>query len=341
LRIVAGTCLISYRFGSRSWIVPPSSWKASMKNEAMKWGCKRLQFIEVDGQGKTQSAGPAPYLDYRPLTDEERAALVELATPNWLRADLEAKVQEHAAIHLVPDHLHEVRRRKEELLDKTAAAVKERLTAEINYWDHRTEQLKDQELAGKVNAKLNSGLARQRADELTSRLQKRLAELEQERKLSALPPVVLGGAMIVPLGLLCRLRDQPAPPTFAQDTERSEHLAMDAVISAERRLGNVPRDVSAENLGYDVESSIPNTGRLRFIEVKGRIQGATTVTITKNEILTALNKPEDFILAIGLIHGEAVSLRYVRQPFQREPDFGVTSVNYELNELLARAEHPQ
>jgi len=45
-------------------------------------------------------------------------------------------------------------------------------------------QLKDQELAGRINAKLNSGLARQRADELAGRLQKRLTELEQERKLS-------------------------------------------------------------------------------------------------------------------------------------------------------------
>jgi len=30
-----------------------------------------------------------------------------------------------------------------------------------------------------------------------------------------------------------------------------------------------------------------------------------------------------------------------RQPCQREPDFGVTSVNYNFTELLARAEAPQ
>ena len=30
--------------------------------------------------------------------------------------------------------------------------------------------------------------------------------------------------------------------------------------------------------------------------------------------------------------------RYLRQPFQREPDFGVTSVNDDLAELLARGE---
>ncbi len=136
-------------------------------------------------------------------------------------------------------------------------------------------QLKDQELAGRVNAKLNSGLARQRADELAVRLQKRLAELEQERKLSPLPPVVLGGAMVVPVGLLRKLSGEAtAVPTFAQNTERSELLAMNAVMQAERRLGYVPRDVSDQNLGYDVESSVPGSGMLRFIEVKGRVVGA-------------------------------------------------------------------
>ena len=103
----------------------------------------------------------------------------------------------------------------------------------------RAAHLKDQELAGKVNAKLNSGLARQRADELTARLQKRLNELEQERKLSALPPVVLGGALIVPAELLRKLQGKgdTTPPTFAQETEQSERLAMKAVMETERQLG--------------------------------------------------------------------------------------------------------
>jgi hypothetical protein len=30
----------------------------------------------------------------------------------------------------------------------------------------------------------------------------------------------------------------------------------------------------------------------------------------------------------------------VRRPFQREPDFGVTSVNYDFAELLSRATSP-
>jgi hypothetical protein len=259
-----------------------------------------------------------------------------------MRDDLEARAMEHAAIHLVPEHLAEVRRRKEELIDKTIAAVQDRLTKQINYWDHRAAQLKDQELAGRGNAKLNSGLARQPADELTARLQKQLAELEQERKLSPLPPVVLGGALIVPAGLLRRLvgGDASTPPTFAEETERSERLAMAAVMETERRLGFVPVDVSDQNLGYDIESAVPGTGLLRFIEVKGCVRGAKTVTVTRNEILTGLNKPDDFIVAVGLIDGDLVEVRYVRKPFVREPDFGATSVNYDLSELLAQAGEP-
>jgi hypothetical protein len=305
---------------------------------------KRLQFVEITGQGQARSGGYAPFLDYRPLTEQERDAFATFALPDWIRRNLESQALEYAAIHLVPEHLREVRRRKEELITKTLAAVKQRLTTEINYWDHRASRLNERELAGRTNAKLNSGLARQRADELAARLQKRTAELEQERRLSALPPVLLGGALIAPVGLLRRLRGQQfdIPPTFAQETERSEMLAMAAVMRAERELGFEPRDVSEENRGYDVESSIPGTGKLRFIEVKGRVVGARTVTVTKNEILTALNKPEDFFLAIVTIDSNGPTVpQYLRCPFQREPDFGVTSVNYELADLLARAEEPR
>ena len=69
-------------------------------------------------------------------------------------------------------------------------------------------------------------------------------------------------------------------------------------MEVERNLGFEPTDREFEKLGYDIESRIPGTGKLRFIEVKGRVSGAATVTVTKNEILYSLNKPKDFILAI-------------------------------------------
>jgi superfamily II DNA or RNA helicase len=303
---------------------------------------KQMQFVEIDAAGTARAAGYAPYLDYRPLKDEELPLLPQVPEPAWLRNELESKVLEYAIQHLVPAHFDEVRRRKEELVDKTTVAVKDRLTQEIRYWDHRAIELKEQELAGRVNARLNSGLARQRADELAARLQKRLGELEQERKVSPLPPVVSGAALIVPVGLLDRLQPGQArqPPMYAANTKESELRAVATVMDAERGLGFQPKDVSDEKRGYDLESSIPGTGRLRFIEVKGRAAGAKTVTVTKNEILTALNKPEEFILAIVELDGDASRVYYVRKPFQREPDFGVTSVNYAIEDLIRRGEKP-
>jgi len=298
---------------------------------------RRLQFVEIDDQGGVRNAGPAPYLDYRPITDEERAAVADALEAPWLRADLERTVLGYAAEHLVPEHLGEVRRRREEMVGRTLAAVTDRLTKEINYWDHRAATLKEQEQAGKT-PRLNSALAARRADELQVRLQKRRQELEQERQVSPLPPVVVGGALVVPSGLLGPRASSPADP-HALETERVERLAVDAVMDAERALGHEPRDVGKEKLGYDVESAMPG-GRLRFIEVKGRVAGAETVTVTRNEILTALNKPDDFILAIVEVEGTARPPRYVRRPFQREPDFGATAVVYKLGELLERADIP-
>ncbi len=113
---------------------------------------------------------------------------------------------------------------------------------------------------------------------------------------------------------------------------------MEAVAMVERVLGYEPHDVSAERRGYDIESRVPGIGRRRFIEVKGRTAGARTVTVTKNEILTGLNKPDDFILALVEVGDHAGPPRYLRRPSVREPDFGVTSVNDDLPDLLARAE---
>jgi hypothetical protein len=250
---------------------------------------------------------------------------------------LESQVISHAITQLIPRHLEQVRSRREELIDKTLHAVQERLTREINYWDRRAAELRRQEREGRANARLNSALAQQRADDLAARLERRKEELALERQISAAPPVLIGGALIVPLGLLLAERT----PAGIMDTRITEAIAMQAVMEAEIALGNHPRDVSKENLGYDIESLDPQIGRLRFIEVKGRRAGAQTVTITRNEILVGLNQPEQFILALVEVeNAQAKPPRYVRQPFHKEPDFGVTSINYTLPELLSQSTQP-
>jgi len=66
--------------------------------------------------------------------------------------------------------------------------------------------------------------------------------------------------------------------------------------------------------------------------------GARTVTVSKNEILTALNKPEEYILALVEVDGEQTRTSYLRKPFLLKPDFAATSVNYDLATLLNNSE---
>ena len=305
---------------------------------------RRMLYVELDADGATRHVNYAPYLDYRPLAKGEPSVEAIFDRPEcaWITRELEKKAQGHAVVNVVPEHLAEVRGPKLALIAKTEAAVKDRLTKEITYWDHRAEQLKLQEQAGKTGARLNSGEARKRADLLQGRLQKRLEDLKLEAQISPLPPVVLGGMLVVPIGLLMAMTGQAAAYSASPvDTQASAARARAIVMEIERSLGFEPTDREYEKLGYDVESRVPGTGKLRFIEVKGRVTGAPTITVTRNEILYSLNKPEDFILAIvEFLDSDSHRVHYMRQPFQREPDFGVTSVNYNFQELLDRATVP-
>ena len=306
---------------------------------------KRMLYVELCSDGAARHVNYAPYLDFRPLADGEPGVEAILSRPEcaWISRELEQKAQGHAVAHVVPEHLAEIRVPKLKLIAKTEAAVKDRLTKEITYWDHRAEQLKLQEQAGKANAKLNSGEARKRADLLQGRLQKRLEELKLEAQISPLPPVVLGGLLVIPMGLLAAMTGRSIAATTAPaDTQASAARARAVIMKIERDLGFDPTDREFEKLGYDIESRVPGTGKLRFIEVKGRITGAATITVTRNEILYSLNMPDDFILAIvEFTDANSHRVHYLRQPFRREPDFGVTSVNYDFAELLARAEAPR
>lgn len=306
---------------------------------------KQMLYVELDEAGSARHLHYAPYLDYRPLSDSEPKVDALFSRPefSWITRDLEQKALGHAIAEVVPEHLKEVRDRRYAWIEKARAAVKDRLTKEIGYWDHRAEELKIHEQAGRPNARVNSQEARRRADELQGRLQKRMEQLDLEAQVSALPPVALGGLVIVPAGLLAKMTGSSLPVSAqAVDTQAAAARARAIVMEVERSLGFDPSDREFEKLGYDIESREPGTGCLRFLEVKGRVSGAATITVTKNEILYSLNKPDDFILAIvEFLDGGDHRVHYVRRPFQREPDFGVTSVNYDFPELIMRAESPR
>ena len=113
----------------------------------------RLHFVEIDADGQARGTLQGPYLDYAPLATEQAAwlmggaaapsaAAVELtsAIEGWRRRDLEGLALAYAIEHLVPRHVESVREQREALVTKTMAAVQDRLTREIVFWDARAER---------------------------------------------------------------------------------------------------------------------------------------------------------------------------------------------------------
>jgi hypothetical protein len=307
---------------------------------------KRLQFVRVTPDGLAHFAGWAPHLDLEPLASSDQHFIKHILSELWISSGQEQRALALAASTLVPEHYKEVAERRIAHVDKTLAAVHERLTKEIAFWSDRWLKLKEDLEAGK-DVRLNLDNAQRTINDLEGRLESRKKELQSMRHVSNGTPIVLGGALIVPSGLLRKLRGETqAPDAFCADAaarSRIEQLAMEAVRRSEEARGCRVVDVSAQKCGWDITSYLPAVdGKqplARHIEVKGRSKGADTITVTRNEILYALNQADKFHLAIVLVddNEQIDGPHFVANPFDSEPGWGVSSINYHLGDLLARA----
>ncbi len=279
---------------------------------------RRFEFVELDANGNARTAGYAPYLDYRAPSEVERARLAPILEEPWLAQDLDGLAVGHAIEVAVPNHLAEVRARTETRVMKARAAIRERLTKAIAYWDHRAATLREQADAGR-QPRMNPDRAQARADELQLRLRTRMVDLDRDGQLAALPPLVVGGALVIPAALLAS-PDQvppPTPPLFALERAEVERRAVDAVLASEEEIGRIAEEMSHSNPGFDIRSEARD-GTLLFLEVKGRIEGAEQFMVTRNEILHALNVPDAWVLALVEVSTRGAAhdrVRYLRRPF--------------------------
>lgn len=303
---------------------------------------RRLQFVEIDQQGNATHAGWAPHLDLQPIDSADHALMADVLAAHWLNNNLDSVALTHASQQLVPAHYQEVKTRRERQAEKILGAVNERLIKEINYWSDRYIKLTDDVAAGK-QPRLQPDNAKRRVEELTARLEQRKKELNTMANVVSSQPVVIGGALIIPQGLLAQRKGEATFTVDADARWRIEQVAMQAVIAVETRLGHVIKDVSQEKCGWDITSQPPSLdGKLaqaRHIEVKGRAKGQSTITVSRNEIIYGLNQTDQFILAIVIVDGDShQGPYYLKNPFSQEPEFGVASINYDLEDLLSRAE---
>jgi len=106
----------------------------------------------------------------------------------------------------------------------------------------------------------------------------------------------------------------------------------------ERDQGREPEDVSAQNLGFDVRSRDPRTGRKRYIEVKART-GVGSVALTQNEWFKARRFGNDYYLYAVLNAAATPELYIIQNPAAHLQPEEVVEVRYRVGveEILAGA----
>jgi superfamily II DNA or RNA helicase len=301
---------------------------------------KRLQFVSLNKDGGARDEGAAPYLDLRPLTAEESELCKEGLEADWLKQDLLARARAYVSQHLATEHLEEVRHRRLDHIRKVEEEVRVRLKKEIAYWSRRADQHRLNIKAGK-DERLALAQAEERASRLADRLELRLLELKKERDISAASPVIRGGALVIPAGLLASLKGaEVVHDGFAEETEETERLSMDAVMQAERAAGRKPVDVSMHNRGWDIESVTPES-ELLFLEVKGRVVGGREIIVTKNEMLKARNAGDRYHLVyVPIEAGFAGQPLYLNDPARHlwdEGEFRDICRHYAVKDIVALA----
>ncbi len=306
---------------------------------------KRFDFVELRRDTSAASAGPAPYLDYRAPTPEERALLVPLLDEAWLAGGLEQLTVSWAVEHGMSQHLADVQARVRASVERTRAQVRQRLTQEINHWDARHADLLDQQAAGR-QLKIRPETAEKRARDLERRLERRLDDLAADEAVRPLPPVVAGGALVLPQGALVRLAGRGDKPvaTYAKKTAEVDRRAIAAVLAAERALGRQPEEMPHNNPGFDIRS-LTADGHWLFIEVKGRIAGAEDFSVTRNEVLYGKNADRYRLALVRVSPDGAASdeIRYLSDPFKDFSfgDFAADAVRGDWTEMWTRGGSPQ
>ena len=305
---------------------------------------RRYWTVEIPAEGEPEETGAARHHDLRPIEHDERRLVSSPLERTRIDTMLSGPARRFAITDLCGTHLDELRRATEHRVGKVRSAVEQRLQARIRYWDAYQFKARARQSQGtRSKGGFTARHARNFADDLAARLEQRNLELDRELQLSSRPPDIVGGAIVVPQGLLDRLALPPrtTPTVRARDVAEVDRRAVDVVLATERSLGREPKEMPHNNEGYDIESRNPDTGDLYFIEVKGRIEGADTVTVSRSQIIHAQNSPDRFILAVVEVpedRNAQPTVRYVRRPFEGvEVSYWKYSISCALSEFAFEA----
>ena len=304
---------------------------------------RRFQYVEIDRHSDVVDPGSEPYIGYEPISEIQSAQLAGALDLDWADRTAEEAAKSWAIEHLAGPHFEEMSAVTTQRVAKVRAAVRERLEAEIRYWDQQAEELKSRELAGK-KPKISSGRARSRADELEARMARRRLELDLQADLHNNPPTIVGAALVIPQGLLDSIAGHAPPADAVADKMETDRRGVEAVCKAERAIGRNPTPQHHNNPGFDIDSVDPASGVHYFIEVKSHLPQTTEISVSAQQVQKAKSNPERWRLAIASVPEDPnaePTVKYVVEPFRDVTlHFAQTKVPMNVVHLLNSAGDP-
>ncbi|MXY13065.1 MAG: DUF3883 domain-containing protein [Chloroflexi bacterium] len=295
---------------------------------------KRIQYVELLADGTARDPRDTPHLDYEPFPDRKMTRSIADRVATLASASLDEYARSWAIESLSAAHLAECQRAIGDRIAKTRGLVRRRLTDEIR-------QIAAEHAARRRKNPGPSPTRSPRADELETRLIKRERELDREAELISRPPLIRAAAIVVPQNLTSGGEFTSGPQELR---ERTDRLAVEATLAAERRLGREPDEQPHANPGYDILSRDPKDGREFFIEVKGHLPDTSEVSISATQVLHSKSSPERWRLSLVEVPDNDETeprVRYVKRPFEGiKLDSLVAKVQVHVNELESRSEDP-
>ena len=145
-------------------------------------------------------------------------------------------------------------------------------------------------------------------------------EIERERVLTLSTPRFVVAVRVVPAKVT---REE-----MSEDPQ-VEAVGMQMTMEYELSQGREPEDVSSQNLGFDIRSRDPRSGRKRYIEVKARAR-VGPVALTKNEWFKAQRFGGDYYLYVVLNAAIGPELYIIQNPAARLKPEEVVEVRYRV-----------
>jgi len=275
-----------------------------------------FDYVQLAPDGRWQVTVAPPYLDYDPPTPAETGTVAQILTQPWVAENNEAAVKLWAYREGLQPRRAELAQRLTVQAERVRDQVTQRLSAEVNHWWAEYNRLYDQEQSGKIG-RLRARDAQAKATEIEARLARRQTELDHAADLVELPATIRAAAIVIPDRLVADGDAAAQIAREAKQTEEVERRAVDLVLAAERTIGRNPIEMPHFNPGFDIRST-DTQGQTYFIEVKGRIKGGTTFTVTANEIAFAQTQGDRHRLALVTVDPDDPTrdeVRYLTAPF--------------------------